>query len=323
VYTGINLVGNGSPLSFGSFTEAGSYSAIAKVDGADCIEEMAGDAVITVESPPEQILCMVSFDPPSQKNMVVWNKVTGPGLSHFNIYKETFVNGTFEKIAEVPYNNFSIYIDSNSYPLVKSDRYRISVSDSNGHEFEKSPHHKTIHLNISTGIYGFNLIWNHYEGYEFLTYRIFRQPLGAGVFELLASVASNVDSYTDFYTQPGIMTYYIEAVRMEACNPSLKDNGYIAAVSNYASAAPLGVGDAKGTNVMLYPNPVNNELNIDLQANQQGVTLKVLSPEGRVLLQQKLPALRNQVSLSGLTPGLYIIQLEGKDISLVRKIVKQ
>jgi len=323
VYTGINLVGNGSPLSFGSFTEAGSYSAIAKVDGADCIEEMAGDAVITVESPPEQILCMVSFDPPSQKNMVVWNKVNGPGLSHFNIYKETFVNGTFEKIAEVPYNNFSIYIDSNSYPLVKSDRYRISVSDSNGHEFEKSPHHKTIHLNISTGIYGFNLIWNHYEGYEFLTYRIFRQPPGAGVFELLASVASNVDSYTDFYTQPGIMTYYIEAVRMEACNPSLKDNGYIAAVSNYASAAPLGVGDAKGTNVMLYPNPVNNELNIDLQANQQGVTLKVLSPEGRVLLQQKLPALRNQVSLSGLTPGLYIIQLEGKDISLVRKIVKQ
>jgi hypothetical protein len=324
VYTGINIVGNGSPISFGAFTEAGSYSAVAKVDGADCLEEMAGDAVITTEVPQQQAICMVSFDPPSQKNMIVWNKVEGPGLSHFNIYKETFVNGTFEKIAEVAYNNFSVYIDSNSYPLVKSDRYRISVSDSNGHEFEKSPHHKTIHLNISTGIYGFNLIWNHYEGYEFLTYRIFRQPLGVGTFELLASVASNVDSYTDFYTQPGIMTYYIEAVRMEACNPSLKDNGYIAAVSNYATAAPLGVSNAQGSNVLLYPNPVNDMLNIDLKESLQGaVTMKVVSTEGQLLLQQELTGTRSQVSLSGITPGLYFVQLEGKDISLVRKIVKR
>jgi hypothetical protein len=74
----------------------------------------------------------------------------------------------------------------------------------------------------------------------------------------------------------------------------------------------------------LYPNPVNELLNIDLKDNQLGmVTMKIVSPEGQVVVQQALTATRNLVSLSKLAPGLYFVQLEGKDISAVRKIVKQ
>jgi hypothetical protein len=324
IYTGLQIVGTGSPMSFGSFTEPGSYSAIAKVDGADCIEEMAGNAVITLGgTPPQQHICMVTFDTLEQKNTIVWNKIEGPGLSHFNIYKETFVNGEFEKIAEVPYLDFSTYTDPNSFPLVKSDRYRISVSDSAGFESEKSPHHKTIHLNISAGIYGFNLIWNHYEGYDYVTYKIYRK-LGTDPFEWLASVASNVDSYTDFYTQSGFATYYIEAVRLEPCNPSLKNSGFTSAISNYATAAPLGIGENGTGNVSIYPNPMEDRLNIERKDNQSGfVNLKIVSQLGQVLLQQVLTGTKTQVDLSGLVSGLYFVQLDGAGWHAVRKIVKR
>ena len=325
VYTGINIVGTGQPISFGAFTEPGSYSVVAKVDGADCIEEMAGNAVITLGGGPPETphICMVTFDTLAQKNLIVWNKPETPAISHFNIYKETYVNGSFEKIAEVPYASFSTWIDTGSYPLVKSDRYRLSVTDTLNHESEKSPHHKTIHLNISAGIYGFNLIWNHYEGYEFVTYRIYRK-LGTGPFEWLASVASNVDSYTDFYTLPGLATYYIEAVRLEPCNPWLKDNGYISAVSNYATSAPLGIGDKDGAGITVYPNPVTSVLHVDFTEMPEGpVNVKAMSAQGQVVIESIVTAACNSIDLSALSPGIYFLRIEAENFNAVRKVVKQ
>ena len=169
--------------------------------------------------------------------MVIWNKTDNGFISQVNIYKETSQNEVYEKIAEVPYVNPGIYLDTNSFPLVRSFKYRISFVDTNNHETEKSPHHKTIHLNIDAGIYGFNLIWNYYEGFEFLTYNIYRK-IGAEPYVKIASVASNVNSYTDFYITSGVVIYYIEVVRPEPCHPELKSGGFSTIVSNIAAAAP-------------------------------------------------------------------------------------
>jgi len=326
VYTGISVVGTGQPLGFGLMTEPGHYNATGRMDGTDCIVEMSGIAIVTLEGggiPPVQPICMVTFDTISLKNLVVWNKVPSPHLSHFNIYRETFQNNHFEKIGEVPYNAFSTYADTSSFPLVKSDRYKLSVTDSAGVESEKCLPHKTIHLNISAGIYGFNLIWNAYEGYEFLTYNIYRK-FGTGPYEMIAQVASNITSYTDFYSQLGFVTYYIEALRLEPCNPSLKETGYVSASSNYATATPMGVSHNGSGKVSVYPNPAEQYVNIELDGLNMGtVQARLISAQGQVLISQQVSAPKDRISLESIPAGLYFLQMEGNGLNVVTKIVKR
>jgi len=46
-----------------------------------------------------------------------------------------------------------------------AQKYEMTVSDSIGNESLKCPYHKTVHLEVSPGVAGFNLIWNPYEGF--------------------------------------------------------------------------------------------------------------------------------------------------------------
>jgi hypothetical protein len=285
------------------------------------MREMEGTAVVTLENPPlQQNICMVTFDTASAKNKIIWNKHPGNHLSHYNIFKETYQNNVFEKIGEVPYSSLSVYIDPVSDPLVKSDRYKISVSDSAGHESDRSLHHKTIHLNINPGIFGFNLIWNHYEGFDFLTYKIHRRH-DAGTWQVIDSIAGNVDSYTDFYTEPGVTTYYIEVVRLAPCNPSLKENEVSSVISNTVAAAPLGVGDETGSAVLLYPNPVSDFLNLGIPAGEAfKVEISGTSGVNARELQVSGPGAR--INVSTLTPGLWFLRITGDQKSGVYKFVK-
>ncbi len=320
-YTGINMPGTGQSISFGLQTAVGNYTAVAKVDGSDCIREMEGVAVITAGLPPIQpFICMVTFDTAANKNKIIWNKYSGHHHAYFNIYKETYQNNVFHKIAEVPFANISVYVDPTSDPLIKSDKFKISVTDSTGHEGEKSPFHKTIHLNINPGIFGFNLIWNHYEGFDFLTYRIHRKHY-EGAWEVIDSVASNVDSYTDAYSNSGVTTYYIEVVRLEPCHPSLKSEEVISVISNTAAAAPLGIGESNQGGILAYPNPVHEKLNFILPGNS-AYQVEIFRPDGVAVYTTTVTGPKAEINVSGFANSLYILKVTSENLTSVRKFVK-
>jgi hypothetical protein len=240
-YTGISKVGDGEPIDFGLLVEPGTYTCMARWDGSDCSVQMEGTAVVVVgPNFNDNFLCMVSYDTASLHNLVVLYKPETSFLSKYMIYRETWQNNMFEKIAEIPYSSFSAWPDTTSDPLVRSYRYRVSVADTNEHEYEKCAPHKTVHLSIIPGLDCYNLLWNHYEGFEFLTYRIYRK-IDTGPFEVIDSVASNVDSYTDFSVGGGIATYYIEIIKPFPCNPWKSSPGFESVISNIASAVPYGV----------------------------------------------------------------------------------
>lgn len=316
-YTGIAVTGTGGPISFGFQTAAGSYNAVA-VGG--CLKEMEGSAVVTILEPLHQTICMVTFDTLLQKNKIVWNKGAAAHQSYFNIYKETSQNEHYEKIGEVPFAQLSVFVDQNSLPLVKSDKYRISVTDSSSIESEKSAYHKTVHLNINAGIYGFNLMWNHYVGFEFLSYRIYRK-IGEGAFTLIATVASNVDSYTDFYTTSGLVTYYLEVVRLEPCHPT-KSTGYESVVSNTATAAPLGLEDQKGSDFVVYPNPTTDRLFVVLSTAANEVAYQLVNLRGQLVRSGNLTNTRTEFSLENLPSGIYYLRITTGTSTGVRKVVK-
>jgi hypothetical protein len=320
-YTGVVVQGNGQGISFGAQTLPGNYTAVARVDGYECMREMEGMAVVTTGAPPVMhYICMVTFDTVTGKNKIIWNKHAAFHISHFNIFKETYQNNIFVKIGQVPYTDLSVFADATSDPLIKSDKYKISVTDSAGNESEKSPFHKTIHLNVSPGIFGFNLIWNHYEGFEFQTYRIHRKH-GTGNWVVIDSVASNVDSYTDFYTTSGVSTYYIEVMRPEPCNPSAKSDGPLTVISNTATAAPMGSGEIATTNILAYPNPVNDKLNIVVPENSDFL-VEILRLDGVMVFNHSIRGPKAELNVSDLINGLYILKITGEQAISVRKFVK-
>ncbi len=321
-YTGISKIGTGNPLDFGKQTEPGPYDCVAKIDGSDCIREMEGIAyVIVIGGPVNQNICMVTFDTTALKNMIIWNKVESNVVSHFNIYRETYQNNHYEKIAEIPDSQFSVYVDTTADPLVKSDKYRITVTDTLGNEFDDSPSHKTIHLNINPGIYGFNLIWNHYEGFEFLTYRIHRK-LGNDPWMVIDSVAGNVDSYTDFYVTTGLVTYFIEVIRPEPCNPT-KSNIYGSVISNIATAAPLGLEENALSGILIYPNPVRERLSLSIPGDGQAIfTLEIYRPDGRKVYENQIRSGSTGLDVSDFCSGLYILKIKGNTAFVVKKFFK-
>jgi len=324
-YTGIYLLGTGQAIDFGLQTVPGSYNCLAmRLEGCDSIREMEGEAVVTIGGslPGVQHICMVTFDTVAQKNQIIWNKIQGEHLSQFNIYKETYQNNVFEKIAEIPYSEPGIYTDMNSEPLVKSDKYKMTVSDSAGFESEKSPFHKTLHLNINPGIYGFNLIWNPYEGFEFKTYKIHRKT-ATNPWELIDSVASNVTSYTDFYTSSGLTTYYVEVLRLEHCHPYGKGFDYGSVISNYATSAPLGVEEDKISGIMIFPNPGHERVFISIpDRNQLPMTLEIYRPDGRKFFERTIQTRQCELDISGFSDGLYILKIKGRDSVFLRKFFK-
>ncbi|MFH1161633.1 MAG: T9SS type A sorting domain-containing protein [bacterium] len=323
--TNTYAIGNGNVIDFGLITAPGTYTCKAKVDSCYCTRMMDGTAVVTVTGGPPgiQYICMVSYDTTYQRNKIIWNKMTGYHLAYFNIYRESAHNNAYVKIGEVPYNSFSTFLDTTANPLVKSDKYVMTVTDSSGNESTKCPYHKTVHLNINPGIYGFNLIWNLYEGFDYYTCNIYRK-LGTGAWQLLDSVASNVTSYTDFYVTSGLATYYIQVIRYAPCNPSLKGGVYESTLSNLATSAPLGLPESGSPEILIYPNPVREKVSITFPSPvKTGSNLELYSIEGRKLFEQLLTTQKTELDLSAYQRGLYILRITGDNTMIVRKIYKE
>jgi hypothetical protein len=323
-YTNISVVGTGASIVFGKQTEPGTYTCKARVDGSECSRLMEGTAIVSITANlNNQKLCMVTFDTLSAHNRLIWTKISPSGVDHYNIYKEGSINNGFLKIAEVPFSAFSSWVDTTSKPLTKSDRYKISVTDVNQHEYEKSPFHKTIHLNIVPGFGCYNLMWNHYEGFEYLTYKIHRK-IGLGSYEVIDSVASNVDSYTDFTSSGGVATYYLEIVRIEPCEPSAKSGTYNSLTSNEATAIPLGIEEQSIKGLTISPNPVQDFLDISISGAETSTTFCTV---GNALgMESSYGSFKGNVhrmDFSGLKPGLYFLRLQNENGISVVKILKK
>ncbi|MFL0353613.1 T9SS type A sorting domain-containing protein [Xanthomarina sp. GH4-25] len=69
----------------------------------------------------------------------------------------------------------------------------------------------------------------------------------------------------------------------------------------------------------IYPNPVVNELHIDLHDSIKVVNAKLYSITGQVVLQIQN---KKDIDVSGLNPGVYLLKIETSEGSITRKIVK-
>lgn len=290
-------------------------------DSLGCVSKDTSNVLVSI--PYEEQICIVSVDSATGKNIIVWEKTAMQGTDQFYVYKESFQAGVYNLIGFVDYDSLSVFIDVNSNPLQQPERYKISAVDTCGTESNKSSDHKTIHLTASIGTSNENnLVWDGYQGFSFPTYNIYRGPSPTSM-SLLASVASTTFTYSDLTPLSGNNYYKIEAVRNSTCTPTQKATSYPSSVSNQVTLNPLGVGDLNGKNVLIYPNPTQGDIVINLGAVYTGVTVNVKDVVGATVMSNNYDAKSHLNIIIDKSPGIYFVEVlvDGKHL-ITKKILK-
>ncbi len=177
-----------------------------------------------------------------------------------------------------------------------------------------------------------NLSWDQYEGFGYLTFYIWRKHASTGWVQLTA-LPANLFSYTDL-TPPvvGTLLYMIEVAPTSGyvCNSTAKDiNTNINTTrsntkDNFVTQLLTGVKENEGVIFDLFPNPVNELLNIYTN-NKVINSVKILDVTGRLLQQEKLEnkATHTQINTANFVSGIYLIEIQTKDGVMRKPFVKE
>jgi PKD repeat protein len=291
------------------------------------------------EIPTETSICMVTVDTLTGMNKCIFNKDTlAVGIAGFNIYKESTISGLYFLIRHVPFNSTAIWTDSLSNSAIRSWRYKVAVLDNCGNESYLSGEHKTIHLNVNSGINNtYNLIWDHYEGFAFNQYNIYRYTQSGG-WALIDSVPNNLTSYTDLNPPTNTYAYKVVAVTDFTC--STNGNRYdspvnlLAAINNSNSniknmISTVGVNESSliATDFNLYPNPTKGAITISCPYSSDGYNITVYDAIGKIVFVSKNAANSTvsnfDINLTHLRQGVYHVSIENVKGKINKKLVIQ
>jgi hypothetical protein len=279
---------------------------------------------ITLETPVTDI-CLVTVDPTSTQNLIVWEKPVTDVIDGFKVYRD--VVGNYNTVGYVPYDSLSQFLDNTNgvNPNITSYRYKIATVDTCGSESALSDFHETIHLTVNPGSGNtVNCIWDNYEGSTFAYNRILRDTVGNGNWEVMDSVAGNVFTWTD--TDPAVTVagnYLIEIIFSSVCTATGKAQDYNSSRSNTTASVeggPVAALNAADMNFSIYPNPANDQLFIEsVESGDYMITVSDLS--GRIVLQDWSVG-TSQLDVSELKQGTYFITLSIEGRSSTQRFMK-
>ncbi len=292
---------------------------------------------IRTQKPLTQEICIVSVDSTTTTNLVVWEKAQTSGISHYNIYRETNTADEYLLIDTVQYTNLSVFNDVIASPVARSWRYKISAVDLCGAESDLSFPHKTLHLNtFDLGQNQVKVTWDQYEGNVFSSYVLWRFTDAAG-WEEVASLPTNSLSFTDniAISAPGL-DYMVEISLDEPCTATIwRAQDFNRSRSNKEKSTfnpGNGTGEysnnsifeyaGEGINIQLYPNPFDEELNIDFKGIPS-LDVKLFGASGKLIQEFNYQEGVSKMNLSHLSNGVYYLKANKNNFETTIKIIKQ
>ena len=203
---------NGATTMITSTNEPGYYYVeVTGENGCTGISEQVciGVSNAITEAPQISVVGMNS----ENRNVVAWSALDNANVNAYRIYRENNVANVYEPMATVEALQ-TTWTDSTADPTARAYRYKVTAVDECGGESPMSDYHKTMHLTINQGLGNtWNLIWSHYEGFNFGTYRIYRGTSPNNM-TMIGEVPSNLNSYTDNTATDNTGFYYqVEVVR--------------------------------------------------------------------------------------------------------------
>jgi len=299
----------------------GTYS-VSVTGGTGCITVLGGTVGSTLPDPIE--ICLVTVDSTTNTNLVVWEKPITTGIDHFNIYRETSQAGLYQLVGSVLYSAESIYNDLVASPNVRSWRYKISSVDDCGTESELSSTHKTIHLVISHGLgVDINLFWDSYEGFAYPNF-VLRRHTDAGGWTTLATMPTNLFTYTDQPTTTDGLFYEVTVPAPGMCSSTKMAQDFNTTRSNrdnrLSTGQPNSVSELLDQVVNIYPNPANTVLNVE-NSSSQLIEARILDQAGRVISSTTLVPGQTKIDCGKLAMGMYSIELQSLGAKTLKRFV--
>ena len=198
--------------------------------------------------PETPAICMVGVE--NGHNLIVWEEIENTNVQNYRIYRENDQADVYELLATVPASQGNSYEDVTADPTVRAWRYKVTAMDVCQGETPMSELHKTVHLTINQGIGNtWNLIWTHYEGMEFASYKLYRGSANNNL-EEIATLPATLTSYTDYDNVNGALFYQIEVVMNGTC--LRRSETYTGARSNIVYNGEMVYTDTTVSECQLY-----------------------------------------------------------------------
>lgn len=144
-------------------------------------------------------ISIVTVDAASGHNKVVWDAPADLPSALFTdmvVFREEGATGNFVEIGRVPLENGE-FIDLQSDPTVRKNRYRIALMTTYGGFSTMSEVHGSVHVMLNRGMGGnINIMWSQYEGGIVSQYSIMRGTSPDNL-SVLATASGYESSYTD------------------------------------------------------------------------------------------------------------------------------
>lgn len=291
---------------------------------------------VPVGPPLRNDICVVTVDSATTTNLVVWEKVQTTGISHYNIYRETSMQGNFALIDTVNADNISLFNDVVASPLDRSWRYKISAVNTCNVESPLSNPHQTIHMQMvgAAGGTSVDLSWNPYEGAAFSNYYVYRYTTATGVWESIAELPATQLTYTD-NTPPATpgLDYMVEMERDDTCTALIyRAQDFNSSRSNKDKAQfnpGHGTGDSHNGiaeiylgAIRVYPNPASDLITIDQESNET-ITIEIRSVEGQLIQTLQTAKLSQEIRIDALSSGVYFVTVSLDGVQETKRIIKR
>ncbi len=146
--------------------------------------------------------------------------------------------------------------------------------------------------------------------------RIYRKPSG-GSYELLTTLTVNNTSYTDATDQTIGETYYYKVANANKRGEHLSEE-VSAIAQEITSVDPF-------QQFNIYPNPASDNVTIILnRSTETDLSLNIFNLHGKIIKSQKFRTATGEfvIDINDLSPGLYLLQLQMSDQTIVKRISK-
>lgn len=290
------------------------------------IAKLSSLSDLDAASSPE--LCMVTLDPTTNKNKIVWKKPDSKNIDKYIIYRMN-AHWEFDSIGYQNYAGNNYFIDNAISPEKKAERYTIGLIDVCGNKSDFSDDGiKTMHLMIYPGPNKkWQLLWSPYTGADDPYYRIYRgtTPTNKVLIDSLTGDEDQMFMYTDIDSPSGTVYYSVEAVTGEDCEETQGPTvaGRIRSNNAYYTAETMGLDNLQTLDAAIYPNPTKGLVSVQLtdKTSANNSTLTVINPLGQTVFKQQLIQTKTDVDLSNYPKGIYLLKLENDNHFSFHKLI--
>ncbi|MBU0486421.1 MAG: T9SS type A sorting domain-containing protein [Bacteroidetes bacterium] len=320
------LSGDSAGPYYVKWDTAGTKIIMLSIASAGCNSDTTSVQTVVKPDAARPEICLVTVDPQSAKNTIIWDKDTALGVDFYYIYKEVYTN-QYSRIGQSPVDSMNLFVDYTSNPAAHADKYKVSAVDTCGYESELSFYHKTIILGVSLGVPSSTIVlnWDAYqdESGDFSAgkYYIYRSSTPDN-FSIYDSVSGSFTSYNDlnvfstyFYLvgvkkYPGCITYQKSVFDGSLSNVRSNNVQGINDLQSAASCLTISPNPAGETVTIGFSNPLHHPFELTL-SDIAGKVVQRISGSGE----------SEVIDLSNIEKGFYTVSVLSSDHVFAGKLV--